>query len=256
MAEARHYERSTGIALDGAGLGDDGAIWGGEVLGFDPGGYERHLHLEYVPLPGGDAAARQPWRMALAYLIHHGLDWKAHVDDPRAENVAALVRSPLCKWRTSSMGRLFDAVSALCGLCSEQTFEARAPMMLEGCLVETGDWYDFSVSESVISTQGIIEGVVADLQAGEPPGVVSGRFHETVVRIMVAAAEVVRSREGLSTVFLSGGCMVNGYLAARAPRVLREAGFSVHLHSLLPPNDGAISAGQVVVGAWEHLHMS
>jgi hydrogenase maturation protein HypF len=249
MGEVRHYDRSIGIALDGAGLGDDGAIWGGEVFSFTPSDYERRLHLEYVPLPGGDAAARQPWRMALAYLLHHGLDWERYVQEPGAQNVAALIDSPLCKWRTSSMGRLFDAVSSLCDLCHEQSFEAKAPMLLEGAMVETGDWYEFSLRGDEICTCEIIEGILDDIDAGEPAGVIAGRFHETVVHIILACAERLRADEGLDTVFLSGGCMVNGYLASRAPVVLEDAGFKVHRHSLLPPNDGAISAGQVLVAA-------
>jgi hydrogenase maturation protein HypF len=147
------------------------------------------------------------------------------------------------------MGRLFDAVSSLCGLCDEQSFEARAPMLLEGCLEPAGEWYEFELRDRAICTRGIIEGVVRDLAAGESAGVISGRFHETVVRIVLACAERMRADDGLETVFLSGGCMVNGYLASRGPALLREAGFTVHTHSLLPPNDGGISAGQVLVAA-------
>ena len=99
----------------------------GEVMTADMVSCTRKAHLDYVPLPGGDAAAREPWRMALSYLLQNDLDWERSVHGPGAENVAALIQSPLCKWRTSSMGRLFDAVSSLCGLCHEQSFEAKAP---------------------------------------------------------------------------------------------------------------------------------
>jgi len=250
MAEKRIYERAIGFALDGAGYGDDGEIWGGEVMVFDPGSYSRKFHLDYVPLPGGDMAAKEPWRMALSYLESCSIDYRKYVRQPQAETVAALLRSDIRQFRTSSLGRLFDAVSSLCGLCHFATFEAKAPMLLEGALEPVNDRYEFELAGDRILTEQIIRGVVRDVDAGAAPSIISGRFHNTVVEFIVACAEAIRADGGLDTVFLSGGVMMNAYLARHIRRRLRENGFNVHTHTILPPNDGGVSAGQLLVAAW------
>jgi hydrogenase maturation protein HypF len=249
MAEKRLYERNIAFTFDGTGYGDDGETWGGEVLVCDPRAYRRAFHLEYVPLPGGDRAAEEPWRMALAYLMHNGLDHQPYVREEQAANVAAMLRSGARALRTSSMGRLFDAVSSLCGLCRYQTYEGKAPMALEGVVEDSSDAYGFSLNGDEITTGELIRGVVRDLDARVPVPIISGRFHNTIVRIMVECARALRDSEGLNRVFLSGGCFVNGYLVARGRRALEAEGFQVFTHSLLPPNDGGISAGQLLVAA-------
>jgi len=251
MAEKQLYDRAIGIAFDGTGFGDDGQIWGGEVFSFDPGGYRRAFHLEYVPLPGGDRAAREPWRMALVHLQNAGLDWARYVQEDAAWNVVALLDSGLPMFQTSSMGRLFDAVSSLCGLVQTSTYEAKAPMALEGALVETAmsDRYDFTLDGENIRVGEVIRGIARDVDAGEPPGIISARFHNAVVQMMLDCARALRKSEGLGRVFLSGGCMINGYLATHARRALEADGFAVLTHTLLPPNDGGVAAGQVLVAA-------
>ena len=249
MAEKREYGRAIGVALDGLGHGDDGAIWGGEVLLFDPLGYERAFHLEYVPQPGGDQAAREPWRMALAYLHREGIDWRPFVRHELAPQLGALLDSELELPRTSSAGRLFDAVSSLCGLCQHSTYEAQAAMALEAAAEPTDEAYGFELREGEICTGALIRGVVEDLGRGVPVSHIAGRFHATVVSIIVAAAEALREREGLERVFLSGGAMANRMLVGQGRRRLEQNGFIVHTHALLPPNDGGVSVGQVIHAA-------
>ena len=249
MAEKRVYERSIGIALDGTGYGDDGEIWGGEVLVFDARSYRRAYHLEYVPLPGGDRAAQEPWRMALAYLLQNGLDHERHVRQENAPQVAALLRSEVRMYRTSSTGRMFDAVASLCGLCHYSIYEAKAPMALEGVARDTGDCYDFALQDGVIRTGEVIRGVVRDVEDNVPVATISGRFHNTVVAMMSACARAIRESEGINRVFLSGGCFVNAYLTAHGRRALEDDGFDVYTHTLLPPNDGGVSVGQLLAAA-------
>ncbi|MFW5798213.1 MAG: carbamoyltransferase HypF, partial [Planctomycetota bacterium] len=156
MAEKQLDRRCIGVALDGTGWGDDGAIWGGEVFSFDAAGYRRVLHLEYVKLPGGDRAIRQPWRTALAHLHHAGLHPSPFMDHDGAETVWQLLDSSIDQPQTSSMGRLFDAVASLCGVCHENTFEGKAAMSLEGALETTTRHYPVEIDDGVIKVGPMI----------------------------------------------------------------------------------------------------
>ena len=254
MAEKRVYDRSIGFSFDGTGYGDDGAIWGGEVFVFDPASYVRAFHLEYVPLPGGDKAIKEPWRMALAYLFQHGLDHEKYVRHGRAGQILALLESDLDVFWTSSMGRLFDAVSSLCGVCQETTFDGKAAMALEGIIADTEESYDFAVADGVIKTGGLIRDVLGDIDRGESPSVISARFHNTIVEIMVECAKRLRISDGLRNVFLSGGCFMNSYLTSHGARRLEEEGFTVFTHTLLPPNDGGVSTGQLLAATLATRH--
>jgi hydrogenase maturation protein HypF len=147
------------------------------------------------------------------------------------------------------MGRFFDAVSAMLGLCAVATYEAKAPMRLEGCATDPGDSYPAELGDGVMETAPVIRAVAEDIDRGEPAGVIAGRFHNTVIELTRRVAGRLRKAEGLETVCLSGGAMVNRYLGARLPARLRENGFTVHTHSLLPPNDGGVAVGQMVVAA-------
>ena len=169
--------------------------------------------------------------------------------EPRAEQVAALLASRIPQPQTSSLGRLFDAISSLCGLCQEATFEAKAPLLLEAAAETTDAPYDFSFTNGIIGTSGILQGVAADLDMGVGVGQIAGRFHETVATIVCACARAIRKESGLNTVFLSGGAMMNRILCSRIPFRLQQDGFLVHTHALLPPNDGGVAAGQALVAA-------
>lgn len=252
-----------GFAFDGTGYGDDGAVWGGEVLlaGYD--GFERYAHLRYVPLPGGDAGVRNPCRMALSHLVAAGLPW-----DPRLPSVQACADDELKLLRiqlernlacapTSSMGRLFDAVSSLAGVCHRVGYEAQAAIELEGLAVgqPVDRAYEFGLSSPVAGFPGLIDPapvlaeVVRDVLAGVGAGVVGLRFHQAVARAMVRIAEQVRADRGLSTVALSGGVFVNRLLLAASSRALSKAGFTVLRHAKVPPTDAGIALGQLAVAA-------
>jgi hydrogenase maturation protein HypF len=251
-----------GFAFDGTGYGDDGAVWGGEVLLADYQGFERHAHLRYVPLPGGDAGVRNSCRMALSHLRVAGLDW-----DPRLPAVAActgqerallqtqLERDIACA-PTSSMGRLFDAVSSLAGVCHRVGYEAQAAIELEGLaltrLAECGPAYEFGLIEGSprqLDPAPVLASVVRDVLDGVDPGVVGARFHLAVVEAMVSVAIGVRETTGLSTVALSGGVFVNRVLLSASIRALSSAGFSVLRHLRVPPTDAGIALGQLAVAA-------
>jgi hydrogenase maturation protein HypF len=255
-----------GIALDGTGYGDDQAIWGSEFLLVDYGGYRRVAHLEYVPMPGGDIAVRQPWRMALAWLEQAGLAWD---DDLPAvqfatENLARLKpvpdnSSPLSILRnqisirhnsplTSSMGRLFDAVSALLGVCPVATYEGQAAIELESLSAsQENGYYPFLFYDSKIALGSMFAAILVDLRQGLPVSVISARFHNTVVSMIVAVCKEMRQTFGIQEVALSGGVWQNRTLFQKTVPSLQANGFKVLTHAKVPSNDGCIALGQAVI---------
>ncbi|AWZ04760.1 carbamoyltransferase HypF [Streptomyces sp. ICC4] len=267
--------RVIGIAFDGTGYGDDGAVWGGEVLLADYAGYSRFAHLAYVPLPGGDAAVRRPYRMALAHLRAAGLDWAPDLpctavcpaDELRVLG-SQLDRNLNCV-PTSSMGRLFDAVSSLAGVCHHSGYEAQAAIELEaaargagagegeGAAEEAGEGYGFSLrfpapgagSPVVADPAPVLAAVVADVRAGTPPPLIAARFHSGVAGLVADLCVLARERYGLDSVALTGGVFSNTLLSSATARRLRGHGFTVLQHHRVPPNDGGLALGQLMVAA-------
>ena len=250
-----------GFAFDGTGYGSDGAVWGGEVL---VGGYKscrRAAHLGYVPLAGGDASVRRPYRMALAHLRSAGVDW--HPDLPAVAACPDTERAVLAHQLgtgfgcvpTSSMGRLFDAVSSLVGARHVVDFEAEAAIELEALARPVGDAvpYLFDLApgpELTVADPGpVVRSVVADVRRGTPAALVAARFHAGVAALVVALAERERERTGLEVVVLSGGVFANTLLLESAQRQLDGRGFEVLRPRLLPPNDGGLALGQILVGS-------
>jgi hydrogenase maturation protein HypF len=257
LAENGHRgERpAIGVAFDGTGYGTDGAIWGGEFLVADYASFHRAVHLKYVPLPGGDAAIRRPYRVALAYLWAAGLPWEEGLPPVRA--AAPAERSVLARQMerglntvpTSSMGRLFDAVAALAGVRQEVNYEAQAAMELEGTTDpgETGA-YEFAL-DTAIDPAPVIRAVVADVRAGVSAGRISARFHNGLARMVSTVCERLRAETGLEEVVLSGGVFQNVTLLGKVLPLLQEAGFRVYTHRLVPPNDAGVALGQAIIGA-------
>jgi hydrogenase maturation protein HypF len=262
LAENRRTSRVIGIALDGTGYGPDGAVWGGELLVADLAGFTRAGHFAAVRLPGGEAAIKDPGRMAAAYLFAlYGEDFPAQARrlglryDPLSERIlrrqlAEGLNSPL----TTSAGRLFDAVAAALNVCRLRTYEGQPAMELEMVADETEDgFYPASVTHApdalVLDTLAVFRGVVRDRQAGVPAAVIAARFHNSLVRLLAGAGALIRERTGLNLVALSGGVMQNALLFTRLKRALAAQGFEVLTHTLTPPNDGSISLGQVAVAA-------
>ncbi|MFD9433489.1 carbamoyltransferase HypF [Streptomyces sp. NPDC060002] len=258
-----------GVAFDGTGHGDDGAVWGGEFLLSDYDGFSRFGHLAYVPLPGGDAAVRRPYRMALAHLRAAGIDWSGDLACTAAcppDELRLLERQlerGLHCVPTSSMGRLFDAVSSLAGVCHHAGYEAQAAVELEGAALgaPTGDRdaYTFGLTASEDAHNGddpvradpapVLAAIVADLRAGVGPALVAARFHRAVTGLVHRICARARERHGLDTVALTGGVFVNTLLSSACAATLREDGFTVLRHRLVPPGDGGLALGQLMVAA-------
>ncbi|WP_328334499.1 carbamoyltransferase HypF [Kribbella sp. NBC_00382] len=247
-----------GFAFDGTGYGDDGAVWGGEVLLADYNGFDRYTHLAYVPLPGGDAGVQNPCRMALAHLFAAGIPW-----DPRLPAVqtcsgeelalleAQLDRNLACA-PTSSMGRLFDAIASLAGVCHRAGYEAQAAIELEGVAAGAGVGYRFEFE----APGELLGAVVRDVLDGVEAGVISLRFHLGLAELMVRTAERIRADRGINTVALSGGVFVNKLLLEASCRGLAAAGFVVLRHRRVPPTDAGIALGQLAVAARRAARMT
>ena len=257
-------ERVIGVALDGTGYGTDGAVWGGEFLeGSMARGFARRAHLEYAPLPGGAAAIREPWRMALAQLISlYGEEETSKLPlavvrrsgERNVRLIARLVEHRLNTPPTSSAGRLFDAVAALAGMPGTRraTYEGQAAVELElaaGGPARRG--YPFGLRPEgegwVVETRGIMGGVVEDLLAGVETGEISSRFHRTMAEVVVAGCEEIREAGGASAVALSGGTFQNLLLIEQVLKLLAGKGFTVYRHRRVPANDGGLSLGQAVL---------
>ncbi len=246
-----------GLAYDGTGYGVDGAIWGGEVLTGSYQGYERDYHLSYVPLPGGDLAIRKPSRMALAYLWQMGIEWEP--DLPPVKEYCAQDRMTLRSQlehhlntaATSSMGRLFDAVAALTGLCQSVNFEGQAAMELEASIDpdETGI-YPVNLDAGQIQVDAMIAAIIADWRAGRPPGQIAARFHNSLVKMNLEVCMDIKEKRTINTVALSGGVWQNQFLLNHTIETLKKNGFKVLTHWQLPANDGGLALGQAMVAEY------
>ena len=249
-----------GVSFDGTGYGPDGAVWGGEFMVASLHGFERVGHLRYVPLPGGDVAVRKPTRMVIAYLLQaFGDRWLTldlpligEIDRREASVVAAMIRKGLNTVPTSSVGRLFDAVSALCGVAYENSYEGQAAIELEAALDEDEDGeYELPVSEEegkwLIDGAAIVKAAAADLLAGRRVSLVSTRFHRTILRSVVDICLRIRDTYRIETVCLSGGVFQNQHLVQWGVPMLEAEGFRVLTHRQVPANDGGIALGQAAV---------
>ena len=243
-----------GVALDGLGYGTDGTIWGGEFLLADLVSYERVGHLAAVPLPGGTAAIRQPWRMAVSYLDAAYDGTPPDLDVLRrnkADAVLAIARSGANSPLTSSAGRLFDAVSALLGLRDAINYEGQAAIELEQVadVDERGGYLATITDDMVVRGADLVRATAEDLRAGVATPVIAARFHNGVVDAVVRTCVALRDRTGVSTVALSGGVFQNLLLLTRVVDRLRVNSFTVLCHRRVPTNDGGISLGQAAVAA-------
>jgi hydrogenase maturation protein HypF len=248
-----------GFAFDGTGYGSDSAVWGGEVLLANYKGYRRMAQLKYVPLPGGDVSVHRPYRMALAHLWAAGIDWDDDLapvaacpaDERRV--LAHQLETVLGCVPTSSMGRLFDAVSSLAGVRHVADYEAQAAIEFEGLArgVDCGatayafgiDWEGLPM---LIDPTPVLDAVIRDRRSGVPAGMIAARFHRAVADVVVDIA--AEARDGSQTVALSGGVFQNALLLRQALTGLRDRGIHVITHRHVPPNDGGIALGQLLVG--------
>lgn len=243
-----------GVAFDGVGLGTDGSAWGGEFLVADLIGFTRAAHLAPVAMPGGDAAARQPWRMAASHLqAAYDGQIPEHLavagrQGNRWEHVLSAVRAGVNAPLTSSVGRLFDAVSALLGVRDVAGYEGQAAIELEHVAdpAERGS-YPMALFGDVVEVAELVRGLVRDVLAEVGVPVVAARFHNAVADMVLGVCTVLREQHDLSRVALSGGVFQNALLLDRCLEGLQASGFEVLTHRQVPPNDGGISLGQACV---------
>ena len=247
-----------GLAMDGTGYGTDGTIWGGEILLANFHSFERVGHLQNVPLPGGEAAIREPWRMGLAYLHHvfgNGLfdlpiEFVKGLDPKKTKIILTMIEKNFNSPQTSSCGRLFDGVAALLGLRDRAFYRGQAAVELEMEMGEDEDHYSVEIPGEgglIIPQNPIIRGIVSDLLRGVDPKTISRKFHNTLVRLFTDACIKLWHRHKVSRVALSGGVFQNAFLLGELEKILLNLGFEVYTHSLVPTNDGGISLGQAMV---------
>ena len=241
LAEHGETGEALAVVLDGTGYGTDGTLWGGELLRCDLTTFERVAHLEPVPLPGGEAAIREPWRMAAAYLERAGRPVPFERWPVVRESLK--VNAPL----SSGAGRLFDAVAALLGVREAVSYEGQAAIELEHLAGTTAAApYPCAVADGSIRGADLVAAAFDDLAAGRPRAEIAAAFHEGVA---VAFATACSAAGSPGTVALSGGSFQNLRLLASLRSRLEDAGFRVLSHRLVPPNDGGVSYGQAAVAA-------
>ncbi len=257
LAEHGLDEPVIGVSFDGVGLGDDGNIWGGEILRCDLKDYQRLSHFAYVPMPGGDKASREPWRMAVSYLKKtFGPDYRIsdlpvfRLTDPRHidlldQAIEKKLNTPL----TSSAGRLFDAVAALTGLCLRSTFHAEAPMRLEAAIdpAEIG-LYPYRTGPE-IHWEETIRAITREVLEGVPAGTIAARFHNTVAAVVHESIVHFARKHGLRKAVLSGGTFQNRYLTEKLVTLCKRSGIKLLTQQAVPMNDGGIALGQLAIAA-------
>jgi hydrogenase maturation protein HypF len=244
MADNEVSAPAVGVAWDGTGYGSDGTVWGGEFLIAAGGDFHRAAHFRTFPLPGGDAAIKRP-RYAATGLLYEILGSEAF-DGSEAPILRQMLEKSVRCPRTSSVGRLFDAVAALLGMCDEAGFEGQAAMALEFAVApNVTASYEYGVGPgdpAIVDWEPMIHQILSELRFGIDRGVIAARFHNTLARTVVDVAQ----RIGEKRVLLTGGCFQNRYLTERTVDALRRAGFLAYWHQRVPPNDGGLALGQAV----------
>ena len=274
-----------GVAFDGTGFGRDGNVWGGEFFIGDIGGFKnrqpkdwvpeafkRVAHLKYVPMPGGEAAIREPWRMAFSYLYsiygnRQSKDWvpemlrqsKGWGPEVLGQMIDKKINSPL----TSSMGRLFDGVSSLIGVCDFAGYEGEAAIRLEKMILVQGSMfkvqgrYEFKYIDEngviIIDWAPVIKGIVKDLKKDISKSEVSLKFHNAICGMVKEVCVILRKKYKINKVCMSGGVFQNKYLVRHAKPMLEKAGFDVYSHKKIPTHDGGIALGQAMLAGRERF---
>jgi hydrogenase maturation protein HypF len=254
-------EHITGLIFDGTGYGADRTIWGGEVLVGNCLDYERAYYLKPVPLPGGDLTIRKPARMALSTLWAYHLPWRAnlapvqYLSEMEINILSTQLKNRVNTPLTSSMGRLFDAVSALIGVRMEISYEAQAAIELEALADEDElGYYPWRLAGPVIDMGSVLKAILDDLSQAVPLSVISARFHNTIAQLSLGIAQAIRAAQGIQQVALSGGVWQNLYLLNRTLSLLRQDGFLPLVHHSTPANDECVSLGQAIITAYQYQH--
>ncbi|WP_243450452.1 carbamoyltransferase HypF [Desulfosporosinus sp. Sb-LF] len=269
MADNYLNEQVIGVILDGTGYGTDGYSWGFEILRGDYINFEREFHLDYIQLPGGDNAVQNPWKTAVSYLLKYGGE-KGHLlaKDIFKEKVKEIevirkaVKTGLNSPQAGSCGRLFDAISALLGICHTISYEGQAAVELSNLvswpdsdkeaefLAKSHSPYPFEIREGIIDPGLMVIKVIEDIKKGVPVNTVARHFHDTVIAMVVESVKLVGNRGGPNKVVFSGGSWQNHYLQIMTQYLLVKQGYEVFSHRNVPTNDGGLSLGQAMIGYW------
>jgi hydrogenase maturation protein HypF len=258
MAEHQLDEDVIAISMDGVGLGTDGNIWGGEFMVASLASYEQLFHFEYIPVAGGNELPYEPWKSALAYLHHYFGEEGLRDDIPFIQHIPSTTRATYLRmlqrrintWNYSSAGRLFDAVSALTGVCTKAGFHAEAPTRLESVALLLGkESYPYEMTGQQISFRPMFENLLHDIRKGVATPVMSAKFHQTMVQVIMEGALRIHRTTGLEKVVLPGGTFQNALMLEKLYREFSKTKLKMYVPQLVPSNDGGIALGQVAIAA-------
>ncbi|GHU62673.1 carbamoyltransferase HypF [Bacteroidia bacterium] len=254
MLEYGLHEPVIAIVWDGTGLGDDGAAWGGEFFLCNRKQYTRLSHPEYVPMPGGDKAAYEPWRMAVAYLHHYQLPIPAEltnrIGEEKIRMITGMIDKKINSPYTSSMGRLFDAFASLSGVCDTATRQAEAAVLLEQCADENCSLrYPVDVGGNPFSLYPLFQNALADLQKKVPAEIMAAKFHHFLADLIVEKVKQIAKETGVKQALVSGGCFQNKRLCEEIQKLFLYENISLYLPAQIPCNDSGLAAGQLVIAA-------
>jgi hydrogenase maturation protein HypF len=254
MLEYGLHEPVIAVVWDGTGLGDDGAAWGGEFFLCDRKQYKRLSHPEYVPMPGGDKAALEPWRMAFAYLHHYQLpvpdSFAKRIGLGKIKQIEMMIEKKINSPLTSSIGRLFDGFASLIGICDKTSRQAEAAILLEqqadkNCRL----FYPMNTGKNPVSFELLFKGVLEDLQKNIPVAIMAAKFHNTLANLIVSEVEKFTDEYGINQIVVSGGCFQNKFLSEKIQKLFSDTAISLYLPAQIPCNDSGIAAGQLVIAS-------
>jgi hydrogenase maturation protein HypF len=261
MAEEGIKEKVIGVSFDGTGYGTDGNLWGGEFLIADVLGFERVGHLKYIPLPGGEMAVKEPWRITVSYVKDiagdevlsylKSISFIERYGDKKIKDILMIIDKKSFSPLSSGAGRLFDAVSALLGVCDKNTFEGEAAIALESLTIpDVVDDYPvdikFRKTMEIDFSQTILR-IINDLLKGEDKSIISSKFHNTIINAIFRVVSKLYSIYLIKDVVLCGGVFQNMYLMELTLTRLKSTGMDVHIHRKVPSNDAGISLGQAYI---------
>ena len=246
------------VVWDGTGLGDDGAAWGGEFFLCDRKNYTRLAYPEYVPMPGGDKASLEPWRMAVAYLHHYQFPvpecFINRIGKEKVEAIIELINKKINSPYTSSIGRLFDGFASLLGICDTVSRQAEAAVLLEQCVDELcTQSYPVETSGNQISFRLLFQNALKDLEKNVPVSIIAAKFHNSLSKLIVEKVNILSEETGIKQVVVSGGCFQNKRLTEQIQQLFSYYDISLYLPAQIPCNDGGIAVGQLAVAAARNL---
>jgi len=256
MAEHKLTETVIGIAFDGTGYGIDGTLWGGEFLIASPIGFERVAHLKPFALQGGDGSVSDAWKTAICLLYSNGLE--SEITDDRFKIIKPAILNKINVMQTSSMGRLFDAVSSLLNICHIASFEGDCAIQLENEAKNNSqkcESYDYEITtqddKMLIDIKKCLVGIYADIKAGYEKSYIAYRFHLTVIDFTVAVCKILREKYNINFVALSGGVFQNKIIISNLLKRLKQESFVTYINEQVPTNDGGISLGQAYLAQFK-----